>query len=180
MYAKIDFSNIDPSWTLQTSGEQERIDVLSDRAFVEAGGHPASTHYARIRQTEIEILPDVLFTLESDIELPEDFYSKQTSYLRLIGTDNYNISRDTNAWRIFLCIYADQLPRLIAQHQNYTNDLLWVGDKKLPLGKHKYDLVIRASQELPLTELYIDGIMIANSLLPNIPVTLYPEEKIMI
>ena len=83
----------EPGWGLEPSGSGERLEVTSDgRTRCTVGGYAAGTHYARIRRKLPE--QDSLavrgqFWVAGDLDLPVDFYTRKTSYARVLGTDNY-------------------------------------------------------------------------------------------
>lgn len=176
-----DFSSPDESWQLQTSGEGESIELHDDHARLTVGGYPAPVHYARIRQVDNPIPLGELFTIEAILDLPSDFYEKQTGYVRLMGTDNVNIAQDGQVWRIGLHLYSDQFPRLLVQHRRTDSpvSIVWKGAQRLPLGAHKYSLVIRASAANPFNALYIDDALVMATDAKNVPDGMLEAEKII-
>lgn len=170
----LDFSG----WYFEASGNDEEISLSPGYLELKAGGSPAFTHYARLRYDKLPVKLDETFTIEAEIELPEDFYQKQSSYMKLMGTDNFTIAEDKNKpWRINLLLYSDQHPHIVVQHQNVQESTLWRGDNLLPVGKHRYQLVVKASETDPLVELYLDNVKIASTTEPNVPDTLPDGDK---
>lgn len=179
----IDFNNPEKTgWQYEVARDAKNtdvIEVLDKGVLLTAGGWDYVTHYARIRQQENHVPLDTLITIEAEIELPEDFYSKQFSYMRLMGTDNFTIDKN-HTWRVGFGLFSDGYPRLILEHQGLSETILWKGDFHLPLGKNVYQLSINASYENPFTALYINGEMVGFSKDTNVPTKdFYPEQAFL-
>ena len=163
-------------WNFETSGTEERIEIKNGVATLTAGGYLAETHYARLRY-RCDFPFERKFSIETVLELPDDFYAKQNDYVKLMGTDNFPVRLEA-PWRINLVLFSDHYPHLRVQHQGIEEWDLWKGAELLPVGIHTYKLVIRASLTRPLTELYIDGQRMVSSTERNVP-DLLPGEQVV-
>jgi hypothetical protein len=137
-------------WSNEASGDVERFADRGTHLECHAGGDSAGTHYARVRR-KLPERDDVAiqqgFSIEADFELPSNFYDRHESYMRVVTAENtqgkyrssgQSIGTDSSdEWRLGFAIYAgDGLFRLISDHQNHENIILWTAAQRLPTGRH--------------------------------------------
>lgn len=137
-------------WSNETSGDVERFTDRGTHLECHAGGDSAGTHYARVRR-KLPERDDVAirqgFSIEGAFELPSNFYDRHESYMRVITAENtrgkYRSSgssvgtTSSDEWRVGFAIYGgDGRFRLISDHQNHDNIILWTASERLPTGHH--------------------------------------------
>lgn len=159
-------------WSNETSGDPERLVARSTHLECHAGGNSAGTHYARVRRKLPErdgVAIAKRFTIEATFELPADFYDRHQSYMRLITTDNYPGKNRSNGsevgtsspdeWRVGFTIYGgDGMFRLISDHENHSNIVLWKAGSRLPVGRHTVTINFAPSRSSDgAWELFVDG-----------------------
>jgi len=146
----------DLSLLYQVSDTREMVKRFDDHVHFEVGGFVDSTgtHYARMKDDQQYILQGEHFVLRAVIDLPIDFYSRQTASLKLITCGN-----EIPYQRMGLWIDASHMPRLQAERKGLSLKSLWKGDTVLPIGCHEYALEIIPSviNGKALTRLYVDG-----------------------
>ena len=153
-----------------SASEGVTLDVNARVCRVTVGGFPASTHYARLRW-----LNGVSMGLGDDawlygtFSLPSDFYARQTSYMRLLWLDNYNLD-PAHPRRLALLLYGgDHLPRLVRQRQGMEETILWKGTQLLPVGRAiRLAVHVRLSQQSTVNEIYLDGAKIGSVSAANV------------
>jgi len=141
-------------WSTEVSGTAERFVARATHVECHAGGDNADTHYARVRRKLPErddVAISTPFTIQSTFELPANFYDQQQSYLRLVSTDNFLASYRSSGtsvgtsspdeWRLGLTVYGgDGLFRLVSDHENHGNIVLWKAPSRLATGVHTVSL----------------------------------------
>jgi hypothetical protein len=156
----------DLSLLYQVSDIREVVKRFDDHAHLEVGGFvdSAGTHYARMKDDQQYILQGERFVIRAVIDLPIDFYSRQTASLKLLTCGN-----ELPYQRMGLWIASDHLPRLQAERKGLSLKPLWKGDTVLPVGCHEYALEIIPSSVngKALTRLHVDGIIWGESTVCN-------------
>ena len=143
-------ANANQGWSNEASGDVEWFADRGTHLECHAGGDSAGTHYARVRR-KLPERDDVAirqgFSIEGAFELPSNFYDHHESYMRVITAENtrgqYRSSGNSvgttssDEWRVGFAIYGgDGRFRLISDHQNHDNIILWTANARLPTGHH--------------------------------------------
>jgi hypothetical protein len=165
-------------WANETSGDVERFADRGTHLECHAGGDSAGTHYARVRR-KLPERDDVAirqgFSLEGAFELPPNFYDRHESYMRVLTAENtrgtYRSSgssvgtSSSDEWRVGFAIYGgDGRFRLISDHQNHDNIVLWTASERLPTGHHvvRFDFVPSRGTD-GAWALHIDGELVGGA-----------------
>jgi hypothetical protein len=148
-------------WSTEASGTAERFVARATYVECHAGGDYADTHYARVRRKLPErddVAISTPFTIQSTFELPSNFYDQQQGYLRIIATDNFlgsyrssgtRVGTSTpDEWRLGFTVYGgDGLFRLVSDHENHGNIVLWTAPSRLATGVHTVSIRFAPSRE---------------------------------
>jgi hypothetical protein len=161
-----DFTKTPPELEYQTSGAGSRINRFSNR-IESIAGHSSSngSTFARGKyKLPTPIGMDESFWVYGTYEMPIMFYNNITGSLRpFMSMWNH----DTR-WRVGLWIDSNKLPRLQLETDKGLT-VLWQGNTRLPTGQHDISVHISFSKTSGLTELYIDNVLWASVVKPNVP-----------
>ena len=176
-------------WNYELSGATEQLVNQSGYVSSIAGGYAATSHYARIRRRMPEtdgFVATKKVCAYAEFMLPNDFYTRQESYMRIITLSNFATAlggaNDVDEWRVGFTIYgSDQLFRLTSDHQNNSDLVLWTNNQQLSTGViHKVELCIDPSQTNGAWMLCIDGTIVGSGTnTPTVPPTLDPDEIVI-
>jgi hypothetical protein len=182
-------------WSYEASGAAERFVAQATHVECHAGGESASTHYARVRRKLPErdgVAIRKRFSIEGNFELPADFYARHESYMRVITVENTLASyRSTGTtvgtstgdeWRVGFTIYgSDQLFRLISDHENHSNIVLWKAASRLPTGTHAVRIDFVPSRTTGGSwGLYIDGARVGSGTnVQTVPASVDPTDVVV-
>ncbi len=172
--------------TMEISGTTESITVENGMWSVTAGGVLASTHYARLKYKvpEKEGFAPTTFYMRSVVVLPEDFYTKQTSYFRIMNTDNYSTTvngvhfgaADSDELRTGVYFYSDHTMRIRSEHENNGKVEYYKG--QLPVGEHVLELYGDVANVAPWW-FKVDGVVVASGNARLSPDSVPVEERVI-